>query len=136
MRQCQAKQNYSAADKITDKNKAIARFVAGFIVEHPKENMRSDARTYFAFNNDNMYGSGIYAFAIAAKKLGATLGDVLDTYDAQIGGESKEFNTEQIKTTSSKKVPPQFFAWLAKEKIPYEIDEDVKSNYGPGKKYQ
>ena len=136
MRQCQAKQNYSAADKITDKNKAIARFVAGFIVEHPKENMRSDTQTYFVFNNDNMYGSGIYAFAVVAKKLGATLGDVLDTYDAQIGGESKQFNTEQIKTASSKKVPPQFFAWLTKKKIPYEIDEDVKSNFGSGKKYQ
>ena len=136
MRQCQAKKNYSAADKITDKNKAIARFVAGFIVEHPKENMRSDSQTYFVFSGDSNYPSGLYVFALAAKKLGATLGDVLDTYDAQIGGGSEQFNTEQIKTTSSKKVPPQFFAWLTKEKIPYEIDEDVKSNFGSGKKYQ
>lgn len=125
MRQCQVKNNYSAAEKIGDKSKAIARFVAGYIIENNNVRMREDITVYKNFYHDRTKRYSLWAFLYKARELGATLGDILSTYDEAVNKTTS--NTKSIQ--KSKCLPGTFMGWLDKNNIPIKIIDENSDGY-------
>lgn len=122
MRGCLAKKNYSAAAKIGDKRKAVARFVAGYRVEFPNNNMREDMEVYRQFYHISSSDYSVFAFLHKAKDLNATLGDILSTFDAMMGASGNVESADKIEQISTSRcLPGGFFVWLTKNNIPYNI---------------